>query len=49
MLRPPEGSPAKHFNHNDLYHIVQMGAVCLLYRGARLFEGPLVEEEVSGL
>ncbi len=26
----------EHFNHNDLYHIVQMGAVYLLYRGARL-------------
>lgn len=26
----------QHFNHNDLYHIVQMGAVYLLYRGACL-------------
>lgn len=26
----------EHFNHNDLYHIVQMGAVYLLYKGARL-------------
>lgn len=25
----------QHFNHNDLYHILQMGAVYLLYRGAR--------------
>ncbi len=26
----------QHFNHNDLYHIIQMGAVYLLYRGACL-------------
>ncbi len=25
----------EHFNHNDLYHIVQMAAVYLLYRGGR--------------
>ena len=25
-----------HFNHNDLYHVVQMAAMVLLYRGARL-------------
>ncbi len=25
----------QHFNHNDLYHIVQMAAVYLLYRGGR--------------
>ena len=24
----------EHFNHNDLYHVVQMGAIYLLYRGA---------------
>ncbi len=24
-----------HFNHNDLYHVVQMGAFWLLYRGGR--------------
>ncbi len=23
----------EHFNHNDLYHILQIGACCLLYRG----------------
>jgi len=25
-----------HFNHNDLYHVIQMGAFWLLYRGGRL-------------
>jgi hypothetical protein len=25
----------EHFNHNDLYHVLQMGATALLYRGAR--------------
>ena len=24
-----------HFNHNDLYHVIQIGAMFLLYRGAR--------------
>lgn len=24
-----------HFNHNDLYHVIQIGAVVLLYRGAK--------------
>ena len=24
-----------HFNHNDLYHVIQIGAIVLLYRGAR--------------
>ena len=28
--------PHRHFNHNDLYHVVQIGAMVLLYRGARL-------------
>lgn len=27
---------AAHFNHNDLYHVIQIGALWLLYRGARL-------------
>lgn len=26
-------APHPHFNHNDLYHVVQMGAFWLLYRG----------------
>lgn len=25
----------RHFNHNDLYHVVQIGGLLLLYRGAR--------------
>jgi uncharacterized protein DUF6962 len=26
----------RHFNHNDLYHVIQMGGMYLFYRGARL-------------
>jgi hypothetical protein len=26
----------RHFNRNDLYHVIQIGAMVLLYRGARL-------------
>lgn len=26
----------RHFNHNDLYHLVQLGALLLYYRGARV-------------
>jgi uncharacterized membrane protein YoaK (UPF0700 family) len=25
----------EHFNHNDLYHVIQIAAMALLYRGAR--------------
>jgi hypothetical protein len=25
----------QHFNHNDLYHVIQIAAMALLYRGAR--------------
>lgn len=28
----------KHFNHNDLYHVIQMGAMFLLYKGVRLLK-----------
>jgi hypothetical protein len=28
----------RHFNHNDLYHVVQMGGMYLFYTGARLLE-----------
>ena len=28
-------SPHEHFNHNDLYHVIQAVGVWLLYRGAR--------------
>jgi hypothetical protein len=31
-------SIASHLNHNDLYHLVQMVALYLLYRGARLLK-----------
>ena len=26
----------RHFNHNDLYHLVQLGALVLYYRGVRM-------------
>ena len=29
-----------NFNHNDIYHVVQIGALCLLFRGARLLRDP---------
>ncbi len=32
-------SPHRHFNHNDLFHAVQMGGLYCLYRGAALLEG----------
>ncbi len=25
----------EHFNHNDLYHVIQIAAMVLFYRGAR--------------
>ena len=28
----------RHFNHNDLYHLIQIGACYLFYRGGRLLE-----------
>ena len=28
----------QHFNHNDLYHVIQMGAIYLLYRGSSLLK-----------
>jgi hypothetical protein len=28
----------QHFNHNDLYHLIQIAAMVLLYRGTRLLE-----------
>ncbi len=27
-----------HFNHNDLYHVIQMGGMYLFYRGARVLK-----------
>jgi len=29
----------EHFNQNDLYHVIQMGGLYCLYRGARLLHG----------
>lgn len=29
----------EHFNHNDLYHVIQMAGLYCLYRGARLLHG----------
>lgn len=31
-------APHPHFNHNDLFHVVQMGALCLLYKGGDRLE-----------
>ena len=31
-------SPGKQFSHDDLYHVVLIGALYLLYRGGRLLE-----------
>ena len=28
----------RHFNHNDLYHVVQIIGLYLLYRGVRLMQ-----------
>ena len=28
----------EHFNHNDLYHLIQIGAMWLLYQGGRSFK-----------
>lgn len=32
-------SPDPHFNHDDLYHVIQMGGLFCLYRGAVLLNG----------
>jgi len=32
-------APHPHFNHNDLYHLIQIAAMWLFYRGARLIRG----------
>jgi hypothetical protein len=31
-----ELAPHPHFNHNDLYHVIQIAAMWLFYRGAKL-------------
>jgi hypothetical protein len=40
-----------HFNHNDLYHVIQVGAMLLLYRGARRLSdatGPMPAPPAAG-
>ena len=32
-------SPHPHFNHNDFYHVIQMGGLYCLYHGAVLLHG----------
>ena len=32
-------APQRHFNHNDVYHLIQMGGLYCLYRGAELLHG----------
>jgi len=31
-------APHRHFNHNDLFHVVQMASLYLLYRGGMVFK-----------
>ena len=31
-------APHKFFNHNDLYHVIQIGALYFFYRGVRIFQ-----------
>lgn len=39
----------RHFNHNDLYHVIQMGGLYLLYRGGALLRDRRRGGEGSGL
>jgi hypothetical protein len=34
-------APHPHFNHNDLYHVIQIAAMVLFYRGALVIGPPL--------
>lgn len=36
-------APHPHFNHNDLYHVIQMAGTWMLYRGASRTAEPLLE------
>lgn len=36
-------APHPHFNHNDLYHVIQMAGTWMLYRGASRTAEPLAE------
>ena len=33
-----------HFNHNDIFHVMQMGALYLFFKGARLLKDPRQHE-----
>ncbi|MDE2816519.1 MAG: hypothetical protein OXM03_00920 [Chloroflexota bacterium] len=35
----------RHFNHNDLYHLIQIGACYLFYRGGRLLQDQREQSE----
>jgi hypothetical protein len=37
----------RHFNHNDLYHVIQMGGLYLLYRGGALLRDRRLGSEVD--
>jgi len=37
----------EHFNKNDLYHVIQMGGLYCLYRGARLLHGIVIGADAS--
>ena len=39
VLLVSKASLHRHFNQNDLYHVVQMVGLYFLYRGARLLHG----------
>ena len=39
LIQALEVAPHPQFNHNDLFHVVQMGALYLLYRGGLLLRG----------
>lgn len=39
LIQAMKLAPHPQFNHNDLFHVVQMGALYLLYRGGLHFRG----------
>lgn len=38
----------RHFNHNDLYHVIQIGGLVLLYRGVLLFRVQRHRHQTAG-
>ena len=34
VVQQAKWAPHPQFNHNDLYHVIQAGALCLFYRAA---------------